>query len=752
MTINNHLTNPDAYPQFLVSKIVKEGNLIKKYPCSMWGIPASHKDPANWMTLSTVTATVARLGPNYRVGFSITQESMYFFLDIDKCYIEISPGVWDWSPLAKKLCELFAGCFIEVSQSGKGLHIIGRYVGPCPQHLNKIESLGIELYTHDRYVMFGNISPTGDWNFEATKAFHTVINEYFDPTNKPKVTQLAELPTGEHQLTDDQVLIACREHQSARAVFGNGATFDDLYTANEEALARAYPSSSEGKIYNGSSADLAIANMIMYAGANEEQAERIMRTSALNRDKWDRPGYLARTIHNAAPARNMTLNQQANSNKPTDTSQPLVDDMPQEYQGCYYVLTHEEVYSIQHASLLSTSAFNICYSQPIQDKKPYAIFEKHAATTGHIVHQACFKPELPHGEILIHEDLRLINVYKPINVKMTKGDMSPFLNFLDTMLPDKRDQRILLSYAAALVQNPGLKAMWCPVIQGVEGCGKSFFADLISRVVGEKYTHRAKSSELESNFSGHWFARLLMLVEDVSLKKSKLEDALKPLITARRYAFEPKGCDIFMGDFPINFIITANNVDIIKKEEETRRYSFLMCAQQTRADRIKAGFTNGYFSALANWRDNGGEEFFAYFLHNYKPDPEFDFSKGCNTAPDTSTTAQAIESNRSEPELIIQEAIDSGRVGFRGDFISGTMLSRLFQEQSRRGIYLLNNQRSKVLKALGYEMHPNLVNGRASRVVTPDNNQPSIYVKTNHPTFQIKDKEAIMKAYENAQK
>jgi len=727
-----------------------EGGILKKYPCDSQLVLSSHKDPKNWMTLEQAQNRISTLGSAFRLGFSITLPTKLFFIDLDHCIIN---GIW--SDLAIEMFNLFPHCFVEISQSGTGIHIMGRYTGDVPPHINKPSGVALELYTTDRFVMFGGINPIGDWNIDATESFHSVVIKY---CSKEAIEHIATPTEADDapKYTDEQVLTRALafKSKSSKAIFGDRATFAELYYENEEVLSRSYPPIGAGEPYDRSSADLAIANMLAHhTEGNKEQIIKLMIGSKLKRDKWEVGTYLSDTVDKAISDRQvLQSSKQGQSNKLHDESQPLVDQMPEEYQGCYYVIGMKETYSMKHVALLSKDVFNMCYTVPFMKGNPYDTFKTYASTNGHIVHQACFKPDIPHGEIIDEEDRTSINTYKPINIKMKEGDMTIFFDFFDKMIPNKRDQQILLSYAAALVQNPGFKAMWCPVIQGTQGCGKSFFADLVAGVIGERYTHRAKTDELESRFSGHWFARLLMLVEDVALKHSKLEDALKPLITSRRYAFEPKHCDIFMGDFPLNFIITANNVDIIKKEDETRRFSFFMCAQQTHEEKIKSGLTNAYFYELAKWRDNGGQQFFAYFLHHYKIEPEFDFTKGCCTAPDTSTTAQAIAENRCESELLIQEAIEAGRIGFKGGFISGTLLSRLFQEQQRHGITLPDRLRGKILKSLGYILHPQLINGRASRKVNPDGNQPALFVKILHETITLKDKEEIMKAYEDAQK
>src|SRR5690606_20264859 len=83
-----------------------------------------------------------------------------------------------------------------------------------------------------------------------------------------------------------------------------------------------------------------------------------------------------------------------------------------------------------------------------------------------------FDPRLPFAQVVERHGLRAVNVYRPLPGARAAGDPSVFLDHLARMLPDEGDRRILLSWMAAAVQNPGVKFQWWPIIQGCEGNGK----------------------------------------------------------------------------------------------------------------------------------------------------------------------------------------------------------------------------------------------------------------------------------------
>jgi len=740
-----YLTNADAYPQFIVSNLDKQ-------PRSPSGIVASHKNPANWMRLTQAIDKASELGPDYRVGFSITRESGFFFLDIDKALQDDNT----WPEWVNKMCAMFPGCFIEISQSGRGLHVIGRYSGEIPEHKNKNTAKRIELYTHDRFVLFGSTNATGDWNTDATDSLKSLIMSDFKMDGVSENINQSSCPADSvDEKTDEEVIASARTKPRASNAFGNGASFSDLYDCNVEVLSRAYRTSTEGKAYDASSADLALANMLAYERIEAEQIVRIMWTSGLARDKWYRDTYLLETVLKAISSRNALHLPKRQCNDTRNESQEVLagtlnDQMPQEFAGCYFVKSEREIYTASHG-LVNQEGFNVCFYGPQCIDPPYKTFKKHAATSGRIIDHLGFRPDLPHGAITEREGETFVNTYKPLTIKMKQGDSTPFKRLLAANYPDPRDQRIIMSFAATMIQKPGTKAQYALVLQGVQGCGKSLLVEIIANAVGLRYTHKAKADEFENRFNAQWFGKTFIAIEDPEMKEAKLEEVLKPLITQDRLSFEGKGKNARMGDFPANFILTLNNFDNLQKRKDARRLAVFMSALQTPEDLHKAGLTEEFFSSSVKWLRNGGHEICTYELYNYQVDPEFDFSGLCVRAPQTSTTDAAIEASRDEIHLILLEEIELGRAGFKNGWISSIALTLLLNE--RRIRYLMpDNKRARILKELGYVLHPALKDGRTSRNVEPDNKRPALFIRIDHPSFHYTDKEEIQKSYEMGQK
>ncbi len=87
---------------------------------------------------------------NKPLGFVLVEEDRIICIDLDHA---IQDG--KLTPMAKEVVENFAGTYMEVSQSGKGIHIFAQ--GTIPDNLN-LSSRGIEIYKKNRYIaLTGNI-------------------------------------------------------------------------------------------------------------------------------------------------------------------------------------------------------------------------------------------------------------------------------------------------------------------------------------------------------------------------------------------------------------------------------------------------------------------------------------------------------------------------------------------------------------------------------------------------------------------
>lgn len=768
-----------------------------KYPVN-WqtGEVANAHDPAIWTNAACAIAMAPQWnrGHGAGAGFVFTEADPFFFADID--------GAWDgraWSPIAQELCARLAGAAVEVSHSGTGLHLIGR-TAPLT-HAKKNALLGLELYTSGRFVALTGINTSGSAATDLTVALGGIVAQYFPPAAGGEWAGWTTDPVADYTgpADDDELIrraLASASRNAAAAFGGDGKpTFADLWEARPDPLAREWPSGSPLKPYDASHADMALANMLAFwTGKNCERMERLMRRSALARDKWDvHRTYLRDTILKACAFVQTVFNSPAAAPPvvpppPPGVLQATADaagrklrDVTREYMGpaeqlehfagCFYDNTTERIYSVRHNTVFSKSAFDVNFgghmfvmdpsSQKTTDSA-WEAFTKSRVNAPVIVDGLCFRPEVPPGAIVYDGARVYANSYVPHAIQTQPGDASKFLRHLELILPDPEDRKILLSWMASCLQNPGRKFQWWPVIQGAEGNGKTILIAIMSRLIGLEYTHLPNSHKMAkqgSNFNKWIYRKLFIGVEEIMLShKRDFLDEFKPVVTNDRLEIEGKGADQFTGDNRVNGILCTNHKDGVPITVDTRRYAIFYTAQQTAEDIARAGMTAEYFMDLWDWIKgegayhnygaNYGAACVGHLLLNMAVEPAYDPAKLSTRAPRTSSTDEALVASRGRAEQEIVDAIEEGRTGFAGGWVSSYYLGLLL-EQIKAPVPL--QKRRPLMQSLGYDYHPALEGGRTNDTVTPDGRKPRLYLRNGHPALNVDQPAEIARLYSAAQ-
>lgn len=319
----------DLWPQWITYRLQassRPGKTDKIPVCGLTGHDCNAHDPANWTDAATARAAATARGLG--VGFVLTPADPFFCLDIDGALMPDRT----WSPFALDMCKRLAGAAVEVSQSGTGLHIWGTHTGSAPAHGCRNAANGAELYHDARFIALGHPGATGNAATDCTAALTAVIAEYFPPVLPGAASAPAEwTDNGADPANDDALIARMLASKSTGALFGGKASFSDLWTANPEALGRAFPDATGGRPYDASRADAALAqHLAFWTGKGCEQMRRIMQRSSLARAKWEKHGdYLERTIL-AAVANQTTVMQPRAASDPVNgwNITPFADDAP----------------------------------------------------------------------------------------------------------------------------------------------------------------------------------------------------------------------------------------------------------------------------------------------------------------------------------------------------------------------------------------------------------------------------------------
>ena len=261
------------------AELTDDGRLNKRPKNATSGYNASSTDPSTWSSFEDAIAYSESKGSSYGVGYVFAADDPFLGLDLDNCRDADSGQLADWAQEIIDRC----GSYTEVSPSGTGAKIFLQGQMPGPKHKASYHSGALEIYDQKRFfTVTGHRLPGTASEIKPNQgAIDQIYHQVF---SQKDCSMPVVVPSTKPVLLDDQLLL-----EKARSA-ANSGKFEALWEGYW--LAAGYSSASE--------ADLALASMLAFwTGRDQQQMERLMRRSALNREKYQRDDYLPRTIATA---------------------------------------------------------------------------------------------------------------------------------------------------------------------------------------------------------------------------------------------------------------------------------------------------------------------------------------------------------------------------------------------------------------------------------------------------------------------
>lgn len=753
------------YPSFLIWKTMpKEGGGVTKVPiCPTTGLPGL---PQEELDFTQARAHAQRL--NVRVGYRITTKDPFFLVDVDHCLRDSQ-----WSPLAKELISWFPGAAVEISQSGEGLHIIGRYENAPAAHSCKRTDLGAEYYTQDRFIAL-----TGDMLHDEGCVLSThdaalthLAAHMFLPKKHATREEWTEGPCESWGgPTGDEDLL---RRMFAAAPRGDRVSAKQLWGRDVDALAKAYPPLSVGNDYDSSSAEMSLCNILAFwTGKDCARIEALMDQSELASAKWrTREPYRHDTILNAVSSCTSVYSKAKHVAPDTAEITDIegtrllhAEDQKKLFEGVVYVVEDDAAYT-PLGDKLDSSRFNVVYggysfvmdpsSKSKPEKKAWEVLRSSQLIRIPRIDATCFMPQAPQRSLVIGPHGTQYNIYRPLGAQGVPGDVSMFTGLLAHWLPDERDRDILLTYCSSLIRNPGVKFAWAPAIQSVPGAGKQFLIMAMEHAIGAEHCAKPAAKSVNSRFNAYVENKILVVIDELQSgagARGDLTEFIKDLIGNVSIMIESKGTNQYMSQSCCNFLLFTNHQDAIEKTEDERRLAPLYLALQTKSDLKRCGLDGAFFMKLFNWGRAGGFDNVVHYLRGYPINPEFDPCHGAQSAPITSTTSKAIIESIDHGASLLLEAVNSSTLGFRGGWVSSIMAFEHLKEANMHVQYGHPKRIAASLASIGYVHHPALIEGRATRgVEVPDRGRrPKLYIQENSELALLSSSE-VVPAYSAAQ-
>jgi hypothetical protein len=251
------------------------------------------------------------------------------------------------------------------------------------------------------------------------------------------------------------------------------------------------------------------------------------------------------------------------------------------------------------------------------------------------------------------------NIFSPFGFDtLTSSDIVERVkNHIALLLPDEKEQQIFINYLAHNVQHPGKKIQWAIVLQGVQGDGKSFFAEMMQRILGYKNSRMLDADELHTSFTGWAMGQCMTFIEEIMLDnahKYTTLNKLKPYISNEMVNITQKSKDPRTVPNTTNYLMFTNYRNAIPLDDRDRRYCVLFSAFDTPE---KLGVfeqkQTDYFSTLYDDMRQNISELFEW-LNEHKIAPHFYATK---RAPMTNAKLEMIENTKPVHQVAFEQAV-----------------------------------------------------------------------------------------------
>jgi hypothetical protein len=263
-----------------------------------------------------------------------------------------------------------------------------------------------------------------------------------------------------------------------------------------------------------------------------------------------------------------------------------------------------------------------------------------------------YEPGEPSGVITVGGE-RLVNLYRPSEIKPIKGDPRPFIRFMLHLAPNRKERRFVLRWITTLVARPWVKMSVANLLVSErQGVGKTTLGEILARLVGLHNTSFPSEKEIiESGFTSWIRNKRLVVINEIypgrSKSSRKMYDVLKDKITDPHIDVNEKYLKPHTISNHANFLAFSNSMQALHLDDADRRW---FVPEVTEDPRNKA-YWDGFY---AWWKNGDGLGVIFAWLHKLAENPAFVIDAG-EHAPSSDAKKEVVEESMSDAERIAFE-------------------------------------------------------------------------------------------------
>lgn len=314
--------------------------------------------------------------------------------------------------------------------------------------------------------------------------------------------------------------------------------------------------------------------------------------------------------------------------------------------------------------------------------KPFS----HSAKTSELLF-SCYTGRVPNlaydpsktGRVISNNGQTSINLYTPPSIKPQAGDVSPFLEFMEYLVPDAKDRHEVLRWCATLIGRPEVRMLYALLmISETQGVGKSTLSErVLAPLVGHQNVSFPSAATIADSPYNEWLAekRLVVIGEIYEGHSWKTANKIKPYITDRHLDVDIKYERAYKIDNWAHFVAASNSYGALKIEQSDRRWLIPRVTESKWPEKK--------FNAFIGWLDSGGLSIIMHWAkHEWS-----DYVRNGEDAPMTTSKQEMIEGSRSEATRMAADLANAlmrlnrpACVGFREvrSWLDGAVTGRIY--------------------------------------------------------------------------
>lgn len=351
------------------------------------------------------------------------------------------------------------------------------------------------------------------------------------------------------------------------------------------------------------------------------------------------------------------------------------ESVPEWVEDFVWIEGDDRFYSLSERKALSIKSYNARYDEnmlsPEEKTMKVAVPATRAADAAFTLYRVrradgmIYLPgcdqivQFGHGETYVntYDDRDVPEIRKP-TTEDEKAALDAVKFHFRTLLPDDRERSILLSFFAYHVQSPMNRVNWAPLMQGVEGAGKTWMQNFMAAVLGPKNVKPIKPTSLFADFNGWAEGAQMAFIEEIRLRgheRYEVLDKIKDIITNDSLEITRKGKDPVTRPNTQSYVLLTNWQDALALSDNDRRYLILRTMLQNKRD-LKAFLAEhpGHFTRIFNAiAEHPGV--MRWWLSRFKLHEEFDPE---GHAPDTESKRLMAELTGSDEQDAVMLLIE----------------------------------------------------------------------------------------------